>query len=33
MAVVYLLSAADFKTYTPVHGNVDDKFIQQSILA
>lgn len=33
MAVVYLLSAAEFKARTPVHGNVDDKFIQQSILA
>lgn len=33
MAVVYLLSAVEFKTYTPVHGNVDDKFLQQSILA
>ena len=33
MAVVYLLSAAEFKAYTPVHGNVDDKFLQQSILA
>jgi len=33
MSIVYLLSAAEFKTYTPVHGNVDDKFIQQSILA
>ena len=33
MAVVYLLSAAEFKARTPVHGNVDEKFIQQSILA
>lgn len=33
MAVTYLLSAAEFKEYTPVHGNVDDKFIKQSILA
>lgn len=33
MAVVYLMSTADFKAYTPVHANVDDKFIQQSILA
>ena len=33
MAVVYLLSAAEFKARTPVHGNLDDKFIQQSILA
>lgn len=27
------MSTADFKAYTPVHDNVDSKFIQQSILA
>lgn len=33
MAVVLLISPEEFKDKTPVHGNVDEKLLQQSILA
>lgn len=33
MAVVLLISAEEFKEWTPVHGNVDEKLLRQSILA